>query len=297
MATITIIGTGLIGCSLGVAFRKRGHFTIGCDNSISNLEQAKQIGAIDLIAPSITYAVQQSQVVVLATPVDVIVEILPQVLRNLPLNAVAIDTGSTKMKICQSVQNHPRRSSFVAAHPMAGSAQSGPSAAKGNLFVGKKVIVCERELSLESSIVKALEIFNQVGLDPIFLTPSQHDATAALVSHLPQLLTYAYAGLPEFSSGINQSWSEMASSGFESSTRLAASMPEVWLPILTQNKEFIVNALRSMAKTIDSLATNLLENNTMLLRAQMERARSTRAVYDGKQKELSEEVKLISLTE
>ena len=141
-----------------------------------------------------------------------------------------------------------------------------------------------------------MEIFSQVGLRSIFLTPTQHDCNAALVSHLPQIMAYAYAGLPEFRESTSQSWSKMASSGFDSSTRLAASIPEVWLPILSQNKEFVVDALRSLGQTIDLLADNLSENNLTPLQTLMERARKTRATYESKQSAKSEEIEIISLT-
>jgi prephenate dehydrogenase len=296
MATITIIGTGLIGCSFGLALRKYGHFVIGFDNSQNNLKLAKEFDAVDATSKSINQSISQSTIVLLATPVDHIFEILPQVLDNLPKDAVVIDTGSTKMAICQRVQNHPRRNAFVASHPMAGSEQSGPSSARANLFEGKTLAICERELSSEDAMSKAMEIFNQVRLKTIFLTPRQHDSTAALVSHLPQILAYAYAGLPEFSDSTSQGWSEMASSGFDSSTRLAASIPEVWLPILSQNKEFVVDALRSLGQTIDLLADSISDSNTIPLRTQMERARKTRAMFESSQRAKSEEIELISLT-
>lgn len=310
MATITIIGTGLIGCSFGLALRKHGHFVIGCDKSRNNLALAKELEAVDATShPCLTgvksisqsclfgrQAINHSSIVLLATPVDHILEILPQVLDNLPEDAVVIDTGSTKMDICRRVQNHPRRNAFVATHPMAGSEQSGPSSARANLFEGKTVAICESELTSENSMRMAMEIFNQVGLNSIFLTPRQHDSSAALVSHLPQILAYAYAGLPEFSESTSQSWSDMASSGFDSATRLAASIPEVWLPILSQNKEFVVDALRSLGQTIDLLADSLSDNNTIPLRAQIERARSTRENFESKQRAISEDIVQISLT-
>ncbi len=299
METITIIGTGLIGCSLGLALRKQGYFVIGCDKNMINLEQAKAIGAIDTHSQTCkppNWSISQSSVVFLATPVDHILDMLPQVLDNLANDGIVIDTGSTKSAICESVLKHPRRHAFIAAHPMAGSEQSGPSTSRANLFEGKTVAICERELSSESSLSKALGILSQVGLNPIFLTPIQHDSSVALVSHLPQILAYAFAGLPEFTQRTNQHWSQVASSGFDSSTRLAASIPEVWIPILSQNKEFLVDALRSLGQTIDLLAHSLSENNLTPLRTQMERARKTRASFESKQRAKSEEIEITSLT-
>ncbi|MFA5649090.1 MAG: prephenate dehydrogenase/arogenate dehydrogenase family protein [Bacteroidales bacterium] len=289
MATITIIGAGLIGCSFGMALREFGHFIVGIDKNLMNLEQAKQIGAINASSLSFIQSVGQSQIVIIATPVDSILNILPQVLDNLPKDAFVIDTGSTKMNICTRVQNHPRRNAFIASHPMAGTEQSGPAGAKANLFEGKTVAICEHDLSQEASLKNALEIFYQVGLKPIFLTPKQHDSTTALVSHLPQVLAYAYAGLLEFSNS-ELSWREMASSGFDSSTRLASSIPEIWLPILLQNKEFVVEKLRSLEQAIDLIANNLIQNNIISLEAQIKRAKNTRISFENEQNNKSERI-------
>lgn len=296
MATITIIGTGLIGSSLGMALRKQGHFIIGCDKSQSNLTLAKELEAVDAASLSTKQAINQSSVVFLATPVDHILDIIPQVLENLPSNAVVIDTGSTKLAICNSVKNHPRRNAFVAAHPMAGSEQSGPQAAKANLFDNKRVAICESELSSQASVSKAIELFESVGLEPVFMSPEQHDSSVALVSHLPQILAYAFASLPEFADENSKDWVKVASSGFDTSTRLASSAAEVWIPILLQNSNFVVDALRSLGQSIDLLADSLSNSNINSLRAQMERARKTRATFESKQKSKSENFELISLT-
>ena len=287
MSTITIVGTGLIGCSFGIILRKYGHYCIGIDKNHANIEQAKQIGAIDASNLSIGQSVCQSQIVIIATPVDIILKILPEVLDSLPKDALVIDTGSTKMIICSSVKNHPKRNVFIASHPMAGTEQSGPTAARANLFKGKKVAICERELSEDKLLNIALKIFEQAGLEPIFLTPKQHDLTSALVSHIPQVMAYAYAGLPEFNN-TDPSWSEMASSGFDSSTRLAASIPEVWLPILLQNKQFVVEKLRSLVQNLDILASSLTHNKTTPITLQMEHARSIRVSFENKQRIKSE---------
>jgi prephenate dehydrogenase len=296
MATITIIGTGLIGCSFGLALRKQGHFVIGCDKSQNNLILAKELKAIDATSRSFIHSIIQSNIIVLATPVDHILSVLPQILDNLPSNAVVIDTGSTKMAICNSVKNHPRRSAFVAAHPMAGSEQSGPEAAKANLFDNKRVAICESELSSQASVSKAIELFESVGLEPVFMSPEQHDSSVALVSHLPQILAYAFASLPELADENSKDWARVASSGFDTSTRLASSAAEVWLPILLQNSNFVVDALRSLGQSIDLLADSLSNSNINSLRAQMERARKTRATFESKQKSKSENFELISLT-
>ena len=321
MATITIIGTGLIGCSFGMALRKHGHFVIGCDNSQNNLTLAKELEAVDAtsqsinlpachgrqsgslptgkqgqsINQSIKQTINQSTIVILATPVDHILETLPQILDNLPNDAVVIDTGSTKMAICQSVQNHPRRNAFVAAHPMAGSEHSGPQAAKPNLFVNKRVAICESGFSSQASLSRAIALFESIGLKPIFMSSEQHDSTVALVSHLPQLMAYAFASLPEFEETASDSWLNVASSGFDSSTRLAMSQAEIWLPIIMQNKEFVIDALCSLSKSLNKMANNLINQNIGSLYSQIECTKRNRSTFEKKNR-ISDKIELAPLT-
>lgn len=279
MATITIVGTGLIGGSMGLALRQAGHFIIGCDSNPQNLEKAKSIGAIDAICQSIEMAVSKSQVAILAIPVDRIIEILPSVLDNITENGVVIDTGSTKQEICHSINSHPNRSAFVAAHPMAGSEQSGPEAARLNLFAGKKVVVCDAELSSKKSLEVASSLFNQLGLQTIYTSPAEHDATVALVSHLPQVLAYAYAGMVGTQSSKIPNWNKMASTGFDTTTRLALSSADVWMPILCQNKDKVVESIEMMISTLSNISKNLRNDNYLDISNTIESARNTRSKF------------------
>ncbi|MFP4557131.1 MAG: prephenate dehydrogenase [Bacteroidales bacterium] len=285
MKTITIIGTGLTGCSFGLALRKQGHFVIGCDKSKKNLEVAKQINAIDATSQSISLAVKQSTVVILAIPVDAIVEMLPSVLDVIPKTGVVIDVGSTKESICQSIQHHPKRSQFIAAHPMAGSEQCGPAAARADLFNEKKVVICERERSNRNSLDAAKDLFNQMGMGTIYLSPTQHDDTVALVSHIPQLLAYAYAGMNDFNT-IDENWESIASSGFDSVTRLAASPPEVWRPILKQNNQHLIKRLRSLSWTLNKIADEFHHEANPNIEIILNRAKRTRQTFENKQSEI-----------
>jgi prephenate dehydrogenase len=279
MATITIIGTGLIGSSMGMALRKRGHFVIGCDSNNKNLEDAKRIGAIDLSTHYTAKVLGNSDVVILAMPVDTIRTNLPKILDDVTTEVTVIDTGSTKLSICKTVHNHRNRKNFVATHPMAGSEQSGPLGAHANVFEDKKVVVCERGLSSAKSIQVALNILKDIGLQPIFLSPQEHDTMVGLVSHIPQLISFAFAGMRELDQQKNEGWEEIASSGFESVTRLGASSPEVWIPILIQNKENVIKNLRSLNQNIEFIISNLGKNDTDSLRSLIKKSIATRTRF------------------
>ena len=114
---ITIIGTGLMGCSLGLALKKGGHFITGVDHNPLHLEQAESIGAIDK-AMEMTDALVNADLVVIGVPVDATVRILPHVLNSVPENATVMDLGSTKLEICNAIRNHHRRGIFVPVHPI-----------------------------------------------------------------------------------------------------------------------------------------------------------------------------------
>lgn len=291
MKTITIIGTGLIGTSMGLAFRNQGLFVVGIDKNDENLSKAKDLGAIDAASQSLNPlmvigAIKQSSAVILATPVDVILKILPEILDNIPNDGVVIDAGSTKSSICQSIQSHPERSQFVAAHPMAGSEQSGPSTARADLFNGRKVVICERELSSKKSLETAKLVFGLLGMQAIYLSPIEHDDAVALVSHIPQLLAYAYAGMNDFDSLNDICWESIASSGFESFTRLASSTPEIWLPILKQNRQNLIKRLRYLSLTLNQVADEFEEDANSNIESIVNRAKRTRQAFENKQFEI-----------
>lgn len=286
METITIIGTGLIGCSFGMALREHGHYIVGLDKNLTNLEQAKQIGAIDTTSLSITQSVGQSEIVIIAVPVNTIKNILPKVLDKLPKDAVVIDTGSTKTTICQRVKHHPRREAFVAAHPMAGSEQSGPKSAAVTLFSGKNVAVCEKELSSYNSLTKAKNLFELLGLNVVYINPSEHDLAITMVSHLPQMMAFAYAAMPYFGNNENLNWVKLAASGFNTATRLATSSSNVWLPISEQNNENISRSLTLMANMLREMAHSVKQNDLQTLFQIINQAHNTRKKFTSKQNEL-----------
>jgi len=279
MKKVTIIGTGLIGCSAGMALRKNGYIVTGYDNSKHNLKVAQEIGAIDNIKHCSYEATEMSHAMIITIPVDDIIRLLPRFLDFIPEDSLIIDAGSTKVTICKSISNHPKRHAFVASHPMAGTEHSGPAMATQDLFYNKNVVICEKELSSSKALGVAEELFTNMGMNIIYLSPQDHDMTAALVSHLPQILAYLYAGMPEFTNEKKQYWQKLAAGGFDSFTRLAHSAPEIWLPILSQNKEFITNILYSLSKSMALFAEKLEEDNLNYIEQVIKKARIVRENY------------------
>lgn len=286
MATITIIGTGLIGSSAGLVLQNQGNFIIGYDNSKKNLQQALSMGAINKESNDLKEICRQSAAVFLCVPVEEIKKSLGKILSTVSKNCVVIDMGSTKTSICRQVRNHPNRSAYVAAHPLAGSEQSGPAFAKETLFAGKTIVVCEKELSSQNSIKTALNLFHEMGLHTIFMTPEKHDSMLAITSHLPQVLSYALAGIPEFRYQENMGWEKLTGGGFETTTRLALSSSEVWMPILMDNKKALIGNIQSLSNTLLLFAEKLASNDFAAVSDLIQTANKVRKTLDKQNKRI-----------
>ncbi len=280
MKKVTIVGTGLIGCSTGIALRNKGYTVTGYDKSVDNLILAKSLGAIDIIEYSVEQALRNANIVFLATPVDCIKRSLPHFMDIVPYGCVVIDAGSTKADICRGIEDHPKRDSFVAAHPMAGCEKAGPAKADPDLFANKKVVICEQEQSSYEAIKAANKLFEDLGMTIIYLTPVEHDMTVALTSHLPQVVSYLFASMPEFESSEYKSWNRLAAGGFDSISRLASSAPEVWLPIFSQNKDLVAKALRTLSKTMNLFAENIENNDHAYMKSIINKANETRRKFN-----------------
>ena len=157
---VTIVGLGLIGGSMGIDLRKAGlaDQLVGVDLNEEHGRKAVELGLVDRIEPE-DKALAEADVIILAIPVNMMSALLPQVLDTIKKNAVVIDTGSTKSLICKSVSNHVNRPQFVAAHPIAGTENSGPAAAFSGLFTAMTNIICEREKSSEAALAVAEKFF------------------------------------------------------------------------------------------------------------------------------------------
>ncbi len=236
---ITIVGTGLIGCSLGMALKKQGHHITGADSNPDNLEKALFRGGVDE-AKELTEALKDTQLVVLCVPVNAVKELIVPILDAMPDNAVLMDMGSTKEEICAVAGAHPRRADFVAVHPMAGVEHSGPLAAHVDLFLHARVIVCDAQKSATNALNTVLGILQELKMKVIFMDARQHDRQLALVSHLPQFIAYALSAMEDFGDPSNKDWVELGGGGLQSSIRLGKSDAGMWIPIFQQNKENIL---------------------------------------------------------
>ncbi len=274
---ISIIGLGLIGGSFAKDLRKAGlaQTLIGVDASPEHAARALALGLVDRTV-SLEEAMQTSDVVLLAVPVDAIETLLPSVLDAVRPTQTVIDLGSTKFQLAEAVRNHPNRERYVAAHPMAGTENAGPDAALEDLFRGKTVLLCDLEWSAPDACKTALELFHAVGLKFEFMSSDQHDRHAAYVSHLSHVAAYALSLAVQNEEKAGYAVPRLAGGGFASTVRLAKSSPEMWVPIFKQNREHVLKAIDAFSERLAAFRQALAEDDYTKLDALIREANRIR---------------------
>lgn len=241
---VSIIGVGLIGGSLAIRLheKKLASKLIGVELNDAHAKKAVELELVDEILP-IDEAIEQSDIVVLAIPVDSLVDLLPSVLDKIT-NQVVLDLGSTKRLLIDAVKNHPMRKRYVATHPMWGTEYSGPEAAVKNAFENKAVVICNAEECDADALDWVKSMYKKIGMHILEMEAKAHDLHAAYVSHISHITSFALANTVLEKEKEDQAIFEMASSGFESTVRLAKSHPSMWVPIFMQNKESVLDVLK-----------------------------------------------------
>jgi prephenate dehydrogenase len=279
--TITIIGLGLIGGSLALSLRQHGlaDRLIGVENNPAYARRALELGLVDEIAPSLPAAVAPAGLVVVAVPMDVMLDVLPQVLDLISNQQIVIDVGSTKGNLLAAVANHPRRSRFVAVHPMAGTEYSGPDAAVRGLFEGKTLVVCDAADSDPAAVAAVEALFRALPMRVLHLGAADHDLHTAYVSHISHLTSFALAlTVLEKEQRGEQRIFDLAGGGFASTVRLAKSAPATWVPIFRQNRENVLDVLDEHLHQLHKLRELLASEDYAGLGTQLEHANEIRKI-------------------
>lgn len=234
---ITIVGTGLIGTSVGMALKasKVDATIVGTDKHFDNAVKAQKRGALDKAERRLMNAIDGAHVVIIATPVMAIKQTLELIGPELAEGAVVTDTGSTKGSVMAWAREYlPRGVNFVGGHPMAGKETSGPEAAEATLFKGRRWCVIPGKGASEDAVSIVVELVKGMGAIPFYLDVSEHDSFVAAVSHLPMLLSSALV----YCTSKSPSWvdiSRLAASGYRDVTRLASGDPEMHRDICLTN--------------------------------------------------------------
>lgn len=239
-----IIGVGLIGGSMAITLRERGmvNWVIGVDQDEENLGKAKELKIIDE-GSALEDAMQRATLIVLAIPVDALLNVLPAILDQARPDHVIMDVGSTKEKIMQLVAGHPNRGRFVAAHPMAGTEYSGPEAAIRNLFNNKTMVLCDVKSSDEDALEMVESLVDALQMRLVYMNAEEHDLHTAYVSHISHITSFALALTVLEKEKEGGRIFELAGGGFESTVRLAKSSPDMWVPIFRHNRHNVLDVL------------------------------------------------------
>lgn len=239
-----IIGVGLIGGSMAITLREKGmvNWVIGVDQDEENLGKAKELKIIDE-GSALEDAMQRATLIVLAIPVDALLNVLPAILDQARPDHVIMDVGSTKEKIMQLVAGHPNRGRFVAAHPMAGTEYSGPEAAIRNLFTNKTMVLCDVKSSDEDALEMVESVVDALQMRLVYMNAEEHDLHTAYVSHISHITSFALALTVLEKEKEGGRIFELAGGGFESTVRLAKSSPDMWVPIFRHNRHNVLDVL------------------------------------------------------
>jgi prephenate dehydrogenase len=265
MTSIAVLGTGLIGASVGIALRGAGHRVTGWDPDAGALAKAVEIGAVDDTAGSPDDAVAGADVVVLAGPVRAIVDAVA----TLRTDALVTDVAGVKRPVVEAARDLPR---FVGGHPMAGRETSGPEGASGSMFRGATWVLCPdgadpADVELLSTLVAS------TGAIPTPMAATDHDVAVAAASHLPHLVAGALVRAVAADPGALG----LAAGGFRDVTRIVTADPGWWVDVLLANGPAVVSSLRSLSASLDELAGLVEVGDDSGLRRRLQEARSIRS--------------------
>ena len=275
-----LIGCGLMGGSFALALKRAGLVkrVIGYSKSPSTTEKARQLGVIDQAAESALLAVSGSDVVLIAVPVAATEATFKAIRHLVEPGVLFMDVGSTKRDVVDAARRvlKERIPSFVPAHPIAGKEAAGISHADATLYNGRQVILTPLPQTNPELVQKATDCWAAIGSQVLRMTPENHDAAFAAVSHLPHMLAFAY-----FNSVSRQpagrDFLSLAGPGFRDFTRIAASDPAVWRDILMSNREEILKQSQRFRHTLDAMEHVIKTGNAEALEDLVRKASEARA--------------------
>ena len=279
---ITIWGVGLIGGSLGLALKKNGFQgqRVGLGRNIGRLEKALQHDAVDVITTEVAEALHGSDLVVLCTPVELVPVLVQRIVEVVgsQRSMVLTDVGSTKSVLVRAIEAQLQKLnsdtlSFVGAHPMAGSHETGVDAALATLFENASCILTPTESTDPDSLQQVKNLWECVGAVPHLLSPETHDLLIGAASHLPHLIASLLAKTVANVEAEQRKALDFTATGFRDSTRIAAGSPDLWTGIFTQNRDVLLSLIEDTVDNLTEFKTllqtdNLAEIERLLLEAQ-----------------------------
>jgi prephenate dehydrogenase len=278
---VGIVGLGLIGGSMAIDLKRRGFASevLGVEADQVNAAAAEKIGLVDRVV-SFAQCLEETDLVVLAVPVGTAVKMLPVVLDRFQTepSRVVIDVCSTKQQLAQCVMGHPARRQYVGTHPMAGTEYSGPWAALPGLFDGHAGIICDAA-EVDPEAVKVVEkLYDTLNMRLIHMDSANHDVHTAYVSHISHVTSFALALTVLDKEKDEKHIFDLASGGFSSTVRLAKSSPDMWTPILTQNKDNVIHVIDTYIEKMQAFRNAMAEGDEDAIRSLIQDANSIRRI-------------------
>jgi prephenate dehydrogenase len=285
---VAILGTGLIGSSIGLRLRKDAAKSkievVGYDRYPDVAQSARKLGAIDTVMHTPQHAVEGADLVILATPLLAIRKMMEEIADAVSPNAVITDTGSTKTEVLRWADElFPTHEGFVGGHPMAGKTITGPEAAEATLFDNARWIVVPNTRASERAINAVLWLAETLGAKSMFMDASEHDAYDAAISHMPMLAATAMFSMERAS----DAWPELsllAAGGFRDTTRLAGTDPAMAFDIAVTNREHTIHWLNRYIGALIDLRERVAapEHEEALFRQMAEASFEYSAFINGK---------------
>jgi prephenate dehydrogenase len=275
-----LIGCGLMGGSFALALKRAGLVkrVVGYSKSPSTTERARAMGVIDVEAPSALLAVSGADIVLIAVPVAATEATFKAIKHLVTPSMLIMDVGSTKRDVIDAGRRALREhiGSFVPAHPIAGKELSGVEHSDPDLYAGRQIILTPIERTLTVQLQKAVDVWTALGCRVLQMSPEQHDAAFAAVSHLPHLISFALmnaiSGQPQ-----GKDYLSLAGPGFRDFTRIAASDPKVWRDIMVSNREELLAQSKIFQRNLQALELMISSGNSEALEGLLEQASNTRA--------------------
>ena len=276
---VGIIGLGLIGGSIAIVLKRKGYAqqVLGVEADSVNASAALKIGLVDRIV-QVEECVAESDIIILAVPVGAAARLLPQVLDMVDDTKTVTDVCSTKELLVKTVKDHPMRRRYVASHPMAGTEYSGPWAAMPGLFDGHACIICDPQDSACDAVNLIEDLYTVLNMRTIEMSAENHDVHTAYVSHISHITSFALALTVLDKEKDEKHIFDLASGGFSSTVRLAKSSPDMWTPILSQNRDNILHVMDTYIEKMNAFRHAIADGDEEKVRDLIEDANRIRRI-------------------
>jgi prephenate dehydrogenase len=271
--TVAIVGVGLIGGSIGLSLRKRNMTkkVIGIGRRQISLRVARRVGAVTNTTVDLAGGVSEADLVIVCTSVARIVDHVRAVAKHCPEGTLITDVGSTKRTIVEALDcGLPRGCRFLGSHPLAGSEKSGPTNARDDLFEGAMTVITPTKNTRAEDFDLLEQFWSELGSMVVQMPAEDHDQALALTSHLPHMAAVALANT------VPEKFFRLTSTGMRDTSRLAAGDPELWLHILSLNRDHVLAALEKYGAQLSALHTAIRNEDNDKLEALLNSAKKNR---------------------